>query len=644
MFTVGFQLGGAGNAPAPPMYAYRRPALAPQPPCMQDHGHVHFAQSYVPAVPASWPSVATPETFCLPVQMPLQLPTRPVQRAEQPPEYRFSADPMPQVMQQSPSFLPVPDGRSQTPARQSHTEAHGSATPSRVRPQTPVRQSRPRVQPPALWQWAPEHSEPFQEPCNTPRAVDARPTTPMKRSDLQSPYGTPPATPRVPARNLPAAPWLSALPSSPVALSTPRGETCHTKRPAALDKLGALLRNQACAEQLYSSGDEEPVVLSALAALAEQALHSCIDYSTLGLGWAHPKTRTEYRRAQHPSATCPASRQRAEASRMRLVEVTAAVASGRLSAKTAVKNLFLQEIGLQANVSAARSATFSGVVAALKAELLLPLRALNEGQQSMHRTYRGEPVPPAAIAETVQELTTAVLSRPGSFADWRYGNPIGLEQLRGLSSNQLTKWREPTSIQHASGVRTHEDGEGELGFFWATKIGGPSHGFDYEGQCLLPLLANARNKVVLVSDIAWPAHPAGRAYFRLLWTAPADGAPEPRLWLEAVNADFDALTAGAVDQAEMVGAVLRHAVAKSCAMQVPLLVDPSLSRDLHVVVSEQDAGGFISLAQDRLLLRPSNGVCEASDYLSARHDWVQLQEEVTDPLPRVVYTPTPRSH
>ena len=47
---------------------------------------------------------------------------------------------------------------------------------------------------------------------------------------------------------------------------------------------------------------------------------------------------------------------------------------------------------------------------------------------------------------------------------------------------------------------THEDAAGELGLFWATKIGGPSHGFDFEGQCLLPLLANARHKVVLVTD------------------------------------------------------------------------------------------------------------------------------------------------
>ena len=74
----------------------------------------------------------------------------------------------------------------------------------------------------------------------------------------------------------------------------------------------------------------------------------------------------------------------------------------------------------------------------------------------------------------------------------------------------------------------------QLGFWWATKIGGPSHGFDLEGQCLLPLLCNARHKVILVSDPGWPHHPSGRAHFRLLWihgTSP----PRPVLWLETVN-------------------------------------------------------------------------------------------------------------
>ena len=47
----------------------------------------------------------------------------------------------------------------------------------------------------------------------------------------------------------------------------------------------------------------------------------------------------------------------------------------------------------------------------------------------------------------------------------------------------------------------------------------------------------------------------------------------------------------------------------------------------------------VSQVSDRLVLRPSNGVLEASDYLSHKHDWVQLTEEVTAPLQRSVYTP-----
>merc|ERR1712136_68548 len=154
------------------------------------------------------------------------------------------------------------------------------------------------------------------------------------------------------------------------------------------------------------------------------------------------------------------------------------------------------------------------------------------------------------------------------------------------------------------------------GFFWATKIGGPSHGFDYEAQCLLPLLANARHKVILVTDpVAWPFHPMCRAHWRLLWTALPDGTPtpnpEPRLWLEAVNADFGARSANVVEQTAM---------AKAVAM-------------------ERDTGGVVWQTHECFLLRPSNGVCEASDYLSNKHDWVQLQDEVTEPLWRALYVP-----
>ena len=52
----------------------------------------------------------------------------------------------------------------------------------------------------------------------------------------------------------------------------------------------------------------------------------------------------------------------------------------------------------------------------LQGELLLPLRSLNEAQVSMHRTFSGQPVPPAPVAAAVRDLTAAVLSREVSLA------------------------------------------------------------------------------------------------------------------------------------------------------------------------------------------------------------------------------------
>lgn len=401
------------------------------------------------------------------------------------------------------------------------------------------------------------------------------------------------------------------------------------------DRMSQLLRSSEIVDALEGSGRVGQPVLAALAALAEQSVHMGIDYGTLGHNWNHPKSRTQYRQGQHPSTTCTASRVRAEASRQKLVEAIGAILHGS-NAEATVVDLFVNEIGLHPQSTAASSASFAGVAAALRAELLLPLRALNEGRRCMHFTFRGEAVPQGAVSQTVDELIAATLSRPGGFSDWRYSNPTGTEQLRGLNALQVALWRQPTSIDHAGGIRSHECEDGELGLFWATKIGGPSHGFDFEGQCNLALLANARNKVVLVSDPAWPAHPVGRAHFRCLWAVQDGSRQEPRLWLEAVNCDFDAKSSIAIDYSKLVRVVLWHAMAKADAMCVPLSVDPSLAGPLAALSA---ATGTVQQCCETMLLRPSNGVCEASDFLSKRHDWVQLQEELTASIPRVLYTP-----
>ena len=66
-----------------------------------------------------------------------------------------------------------------------------------------------------------------------------------------------------------------------------------------------------------------------------------------------------------------------------------------------------------------------------------------------------------------------------------------------------------------------------------------------------------------------------------------------------------------------------------------------LERQLAAIVEEHlgSTAGDVGPVNDRLVLRPSNGVLEASDYLSHKHDWVQLDEEVTAPLHRALYVP-----
>ncbi|CAE8607749.1 unnamed protein product [Polarella glacialis] len=369
--------------------------------------------------------------------------------------------------------------------------------------------------------------------------------------------------------------------------------------------------------------------LRGLRQLAEQSVIMGIDYKSLGLGWHHPHSRTAYREALHQSTTCRPSRLRAETSRKALVQLSRSLGGSSDSPGRRIITSFCDEIS--AAPEARASATLEGCLAALEAELLLPLRAFNEDRlagTSMARTFNGDALPTGKIVAKVDELTARVLD--GSFSAWRYSNPIGARQLEGLSAEQLELWKEPSRTEWEDGVVVHEDEPGELGFFWATKIGGPSHGFDLEGQCLLPLLCNARHKVVLVSDPSWPHHPAGRAHFRLLWTADKE-QPRPVLWMEAVNVCFDA----DVNARPWLPAVLTHVARKAEAMGAILSVSPGLEEELRGVV--RDPGG-LRQARERLTLRPSNGVVEASDYLGD-HDWLQETEETTQPISRTLYEP-----
>mmetsp|Transcript_36223 Transcript_36223/g.67342 ORF Transcript_36223/g.67342 Transcript_36223/m.67342 type:complete len:491 (+) Transcript_36223:168-1640(+) len=405
------------------------------------------------------------------------------------------------------------------------------------------------------------------------------------------------------------------------------------------ERLGALLEDAPLALDLQCSTRANVIV--ALIALAEQAVCMGIDYATLGLGWNHPRSRKQYRSLKHESIQAPPSRQRAEASRRRLVWAVKAIVNGTVEAQEAVTSIFVSEIGLLVDSPPGSSATFSGVSAALAAELLLPMRAMVEGLLGDREVFAWGrvPLPQEELRRTVYNIIGATLSGPDGFTRWRYSNEVGQEQLRGLTRQQLEYWQKSTEFMHESGLRTHEDAPGELGFFWATKIGGPSHGFDYEGHCLLPLLANARHKVLMVSDPPGADLPTARCHWRLVWSADRE-PPEPRLWLEALHTDHLSIEVlGPERLSRWMLVILAHAMTKADLMGIVLSVDAKLAAALRHVKSMMCLRGSIWVGSERILLRPSNGVVEASDELSDKHDWMQVVEEVTPAVHRAIYVP-----
>lgn len=236
----------------------------------------------------------------------------------------------------------------------------------------------------------------------------------------------------------------------------------------------------------------------------------------------------------------------------------------------------------------------------------------------------------------VAELTNAIVA--GTFREWVYRR--GLSQLRGLSPEQLQQWIQLSSLGQtlSSGrsITTREEDGIEL--MWATKIGGPSHGFDFQTRCLMPLVCNARHKVILVDDAElWPHNAIARSHLRLLHRA-AD--QQPVLHLEPVMIEFP--VEGVAPRFEYHAAVIWHAMLKAEGMGLPLLLGESFDPTDPPWHPEVKAHLALQETVEELLLLPSIGIFEASDSLSRRHDWPLLEEEVTEPLVRWIFTPQPK--
>lgn len=404
----------------------------------------------------------------------------------------------------------------------------------------------------------------------------------------------------------------------------------------AAKAIGALLGNPGLADDLVDAMDraEDPVAyardLGAFALMMDQAA-SAPDYRMTRMGWHYGRSRGAYRaRAQQPLVMYLSEERLAHSSdsaQDSLQGVIGAEKPGEALA-TALTQRFLQEIGVPPRRAKGWAPTAAGIGHALSKEALVPLRALNETVQDMAGRHGNDEL----FRSVVEDVTQSIVE--GRYESWRSTNPASARQLAPLDDAQREAWlstdvHAEVEARHGGQLTTREEDGVDL--LWLTKIGGPSHGFDFGGHCLLPLLANARTRAIVVEDTKWPDNPAARAYLRLV---EKDGAPV--LYLEPLQRDFPHRDEfGHEPDPDFSAALVQHAAEKARQLGVPLSMDiraGGVAKFLGLATTPDDAPTFT--------LAASGGVLEASDTLTDRHDWVQTQDEVVKPHnPRLTYTP-----
>lgn len=377
--------------------------------------------------------------------------------------------------------------------------------------------------------------------------------------------------------------------------------------------------------------------LGSFAMMLDQA-GSAPDYSMTRMGWHYGYSRADYRARAHTQE--PFIMYLAE----QRLEATQDLAQGALQSVIDAKDpgsalqseltkRFLAEIGVHSQKAADWKPSSQGIHKLLAHEALLPLRALNETVQDMS-TPRRHPGQAKAFDKAVTDVTRSMVE--GNYKEWRTTNEASTRQLRPLHAGQRKAWlgtetHKSIDAPHGGKLTTREEDDVDL--LWLTKIGGPSHGFDFGGHCLMPLLCNARTRAVVVEDTQWPDNPAARAYLRLL----EDKEGKPVLYLEPLQRDFphrDAFKQGDLD-AFFIAALVDHAADKARQMGVPLSIDArwgSITDFLELQTKPTP--------RPEMVLAASGGVIEASDTMTTLHDWVQTKDEVIRPHdPRIAYVP-----
>lgn len=447
-----------------------------------------------------------------------------------------------------------------------------------------------------------------------------------------------------------AAALESELSARLAALEEARTAAEPSPPPSAAQSLGQLLGDPALERALEETALQlDPrarapfqAQLGSFLRLATVAL-SAPDYARTGMSYDYPGSRAEYRAQAFDPWMSFAALDRQRGSREACRAALSAVLESPKPAEAMGEALiasFLREIGASRD-SLRPPPRVELVQKALEAELLLPLRALQETADDMVqaalRPVAPEPFEPAAehssaqalLAQTralIDTLTAEVLG--GDYRRWRYRNALSAESLSGLDRPGRQTWisSELQLQRPVAGGALHSREEDDLGLFWVTKIGGPSHGFDVGGHCLLPLLANGRTKAIILDDDRFLRGPAARAYVRVLLNAEG----EPRLYLEPLQRDFlhRSERKGPEEDEPLRAAILAHAAAKAQAMGVPL----SFPEEYRAAAAA--LGRSPQVKEERYRVGAGTGIFEASDTLGLGHDFLNLKPALTPALTR----------
>lgn len=327
---------------------------------------------------------------------------------------------------------------------------------------------------------------------------------------------------------------------------------------------------------------------------------SCgIDYETLGYGNFHNKTLNEYVDIKNPIIISSKTKQ--ILSYERISNILKNIKLQEINNN--IWEVFIDEIyGNEKLIDNIQLYPLENLHKILCYNLSMPLRSLNVNIPEFNKNMTNK-LDRDRIKKFLFELQNSMFK--GNYVDFKFKSID--KQLSHLSLFNRHLWKYQYKVLHDLNNITTEGDDNYYIYFWATKIGGPSHGFDIGPQCLYSLLGNARNKVILLYNKELNDYVA-RSYLRVLKTD-----NECILFLEEVQFNEKYVYNNYKLKKIWKQYIIEHAYKRSKLLNIKLAIPWIKNKPKKKL---------------RIILDPSDAILEASDYICNKHDWVQLNKEI----------------